>query len=230
MLFFLFCDAALLSSAVELFFLHFLFSRRWSAFWLCSGRSSEALQIAREQRHYGVTVSVADISVSCDYMSGLTAASKGKPKRHVQQMPSGGLDLANLCTIDKCAWGAIASRVREAQEPGNNHHLEVQLLLSLHIESFTQGGETLLLCRISPRKGQTCRPGMTQLVPACLMLLKHVGAIADTCTQCRAVTSIQAYQTPRNPQKIWKIFESTEGKIIQDNWHAVSLLLRNGRF
>ena len=108
------------------------------------------MQIARGQWHYGVTVSVADISVSYDYMLGLTASSKGKPKRHVQQMPSGGLDLANLCTIAKYAWVAIASTDRETQEPGNNSHLEVQLLLSLQIQIFTQGRETFLLRRMSP--------------------------------------------------------------------------------
>lgn len=217
MLSFLFCDAALLLTlAVELFFLHILFSRRLSAFWLCSGRSSEALQITRGQRHYGVTMNVADISISYDHTLALTAASKGKPKHHVQKMLSGGLDLANLCTIAKCDWVAIAPRDRETQQSGNNPHLEVQLLLSLHKQIFIQGGETLLLCRISPKKGQTCRPGVAQLVPACLLLLKLVGTIACTCTQCRAVTSIQAYQTPRNPQKLWKIFESTKVKIIQD--------------
>lgn len=155
MLSFLFCDAALLLSlAVELFFLHILFSRRLSAFWLCSGRSSEALQIARGQRHYGVTTNVADISISYDHTLALTAASKGKPKHHVQKMLSGGLDLANLCTAAKCDWVAIAPRDRETQQSGKNPHLEVHLLLSLHKQIFIQGGETLLLCRISPKKGQ----------------------------------------------------------------------------
>lgn len=46
-----------------------------------------------------VTVSAAGTSVSCDGVLGLTAASKGKPRRHTQQTPSDGLDLANLYTV-----------------------------------------------------------------------------------------------------------------------------------
>lgn len=99
------------------------------------------MQITRGQRHYGVTVSVADISVSYDYMSGLTAASKGKPKPHVQQMPFGGCDLANLCI--NCAWVAIALWDRETQEPGTTLTLK-----SNYYYPYTS--------KYSPREGEPC--------------------------------------------------------------------------
>lgn len=71
---------------------------------------------------------------------------------------------------------------------------------------------------------------MAQLVPAHSMVLKEVGTIVYAYTQHRAVTSRQACLTPGCPQKVQKIFESTEGKVVQDNCCAVSLLLRNRGF
>lgn len=82
----------------------------------------------------------------------------------------------------------------------------------------------MLLRRVSPRKGQTCRPGITQLVPVCPLLLNMLELLL---TLAPSAEQSPASELIRHP-KIHKRYGKSLSQQREESFKAADMQLTVG--